>query len=778
MKLRKSILIFFALVLILAMMPAGVFAADGDDEPSHDVYWKYSPTEKVLIIGSQEGVNGYEAENCTEVSVFTKDDQLNQNDMNYSIPWTKAGYNDATKVVFVDKVYPRSMAYWFKDFAALSGIEGFSNLITPYVRYMNYLFSGCSNLQEIDFSGFDMSDVWDMSYMFYNCTSLTKVGLEDVDTSSLKWTDCMFRGCENLKNLYLFDFDTSTVTSMSEMFRDCKILYNMGISAFDTSSVTNMLGMFQNCEGLYYLSLQSFDTSKVEWFDNMFSGCKNIKQLNLSNFDISSATSFGEMFMNCENLKTIYVKPGTDWNTDKVQGYSGADLFYNCYSLRGGEGTVRSEDGSLDDIDAAHVDGLNGKPGLFTEKIVTINFESNGEYTGTMEPIVMGGGETLILPECGFTKEGRDFYGWKVWDGNDNVIMQSGDEFIPYENLDIETVWKYSEVREIDYYNDSSKVTFKGHLILTDTATGETVTRDLDGELLNSTFDKPSLDDVSVPIANMKLGLELEANSAAGGNALTAENVEVAEPVVLESFDNRTTERYINRELQWYPIADGEGDLYDYLFTSGECYNLWCFNVTMEAEYNSKSGEEPPVEPEEPTDITGAKVTLSNTSFTYNAKIQKPTIKTIGGMTLTKDTDYTVKWSNSSSKAAGSYTVTVTGIGNYKGTTKATYKINKAANTMSVKGLTAKVKYSKLKNGAVTLKRSTVISIKVAGQGTKTYTKTSGTSKITIAKSTGKMTVKKGLKKGTYKVSVKIKAAGSTNYKSATKTVTVTIKVI
>ena len=35
MKLRKSILIFFALVLILAMMPAGVFAADGEDEPNH-----------------------------------------------------------------------------------------------------------------------------------------------------------------------------------------------------------------------------------------------------------------------------------------------------------------------------------------------------------------------------------------------------------------------------------------------------------------------------------------------------------------------------------------------------------------------------------------------------------------------------------------------------------------------------------------------------------------------------------------------------------------------
>ena len=41
----------------------------------------------------------------------------------------------------------------------------------------------------------------------------------------------------------------------------------------------------------------------------------------------------------------------------------------------------------------------------------------------------------------------------------------------------------------------------------------------------------------------------------------------------------------------------------------------------------------------------------------------------------------------------------------------------------------------------------------------------------------GKMTVKKGLKKGTYKVNVKVKAAGSRNYKKAVTTVTVTIKV-
>ena len=64
------------------------------------------------------------------------------------------------------------------------------------------------------------------------------------------------------------------------------------------------------------------------------------------------------------------------------------------------------------------------------------------------------------------------------------------------------------------------------------------------------------------------------------------------------------------------------------------------------------------------------------------------------------------------------------------------------------------------------------------GQGKMTYTKASGNKKIVINKTTGKVTVKKGLKKGTYKVKVKVKAAGNTNYKaSAVKTVTFKVKV-
>lgn len=109
-------------------------------------------------------------------------------------------------------------------------------------------------------------------------------------------------------------------------------------------------------------------------------------------------------------------------------------------------------------------------------------------------------------------------------------------------------------------------------------------------------------------------------------------------------------------------------------------------------------------------------------------------------------------------------------------TKKCTVTVIKNANTLTVKGKTASVKYSKLKKKNQTIARKKVMTVSKA-QGTVTYTKASGNKKITIAKSTGKVTVKKGLKKGSYKVTVKVKAAGNAKYKAVTKKVTITIKV-
>ena len=176
-----------------------------------------------------------------------------------------------------------------------------------------------------------------------------------------------------------------------------------------------------------------------------------------------------------------------------------------------------------------------------------------------------------------------------------------------------------------------------------------------------------------------------------------------------------------------------------------------------------------------PISIKDAKVTLSKNSFAYNGKTQRPVIKKIGNKTV-KETDYTLKWSSKASKNVGQYKVTITGKGRFTGTTKASYSIKKAANTITVKRKTAKVNYSKLKDKAQTLKVSDILTIKKA-RGKLTYRKVKGNAKIKINKNTGKVTVGKGLKKKNYTVKVKVKAEGNKNYKAATKTVTVTIKV-
>lgn len=80
-------------------------------------------------------------------------------------------------------------------------------------------------------------------------------------------------------------------------------------------------------------------------------------------------------------------------------------------------------------------------------------------------------------------------------------------------------------------------------------------------------------------------------------------------------------------------------------------------------------------------------ITLDATSFSYDGTVKKPTVTvkdggilTVGDPTpLTENTDYSLSYNGAttaSSIAVGSYTVTITGIGNYTGSVDKTYVIN------------------------------------------------------------------------------------------------------
>ena len=162
--------------------------------------------------------------------------------------------------------------------------------------------------------------------------------------------------------------------------------------------------------------------------------------------------------------------------------------------------------------------------------------------------------------------------------------------------------------------------------------------------------------------------------------------------------------------------------------------------------------------------IAGQKAAVSTV---YTGKAQLPATVTINGKTLIAGQDFV--YVNAAAKTdAGTYTVSIKGIGAFEGTATVTYTVNKAAAATKTTKVAAKKAYkaSSLK------KKAKKFSVKVAGA---TYTVKGKKAKkyIKVSKK-GKVTVKKGIKKGTYKIVIKVKATKNT--KAGKKVVNIVIK--
>ena len=190
-------------------------------------------------------------------------------------------------------------------------------------------FSGYSNVKRIKFNKlFDTSKVTNMKCMFLECTELENVDISGFDTGKVEDMTCMFAFCNKLKNLDVNGFNTSRVTDMSGMFAQCYELKKIDVSGFDTRKVTDMSYMFQECYGLIELNTGSFDTGKVTKMNGMFIECTKLKKLNVSSFDTSNVKEMEGMFYGCKSLKEIDT---SRFITDKISDIT--DLFEGCKCL-------------------------------------------------------------------------------------------------------------------------------------------------------------------------------------------------------------------------------------------------------------------------------------------------------------------------------------------------------------------------------------------------------------------------------------------------------------
>ena len=106
------------------------------------------------------------------------------------------------------------------------------------------------------------------------------------------------------------------------------------------------------------------------------------------------------------------------------------------------------------------------------------------------------------------------------------------------------------------------------------------------------------------------------------------------------------------------------------------------FRQAVKAALPPSQPEGPVVEPdvpeeEPPASLANAKLAIS--SLTYTGKVQTPAVSvTLGGATLVQGRDYRVTISPTTVKAVGTYSVSMEGVGAYRGTLKGSFKVNAA----------------------------------------------------------------------------------------------------
>ena len=235
----------------------------------------------------------------------------------------------------------------FYDFRGVKEINFDNNYDTSNAVDMSKMFLNCTNLQTLDLSSFDTSNVtsmygmfcmWDTNINYFPTNNLLNITFgPNFNTSNVTDMQSMFAGLSELKELDVSNFNTSNVTTMYHMFYGCQSLETLDVNNFDTSKVTNMENMFAQCKNLSELDVSNFDTSKVINMKNMFNmwddkinACSNnnLKLLNLSNFDTSRVTDMSGMF-SCSDVSEI--KGLQNFNTNNVINMG--RMFFECKNI-------------------------------------------------------------------------------------------------------------------------------------------------------------------------------------------------------------------------------------------------------------------------------------------------------------------------------------------------------------------------------------------------------------------------------------------------------------
>ena len=237
--------------------------------------------------------------------------------------------NDNDVELYINNVQQKKFSKYFKP--NNEGNYEIKIIFKKKITDCSFMFSGCDNIQKIDLSSFDSSDVKNMHYMFGKCHYLKEIILDNLNTENVTDMSHIFNACSKLEKIkFPKNVNTKNVKNIGFMFNNCFELNEISFGDFNTDNVKNMKGLFNNCFKLEYLDISKFNNSNVNDMSYMFNHCHNLKNLiiNPETFISKETKNMAHMFDECNNLESINLS----FNTEEVKYLS--YMFRNCTNLK------------------------------------------------------------------------------------------------------------------------------------------------------------------------------------------------------------------------------------------------------------------------------------------------------------------------------------------------------------------------------------------------------------------------------------------------------------
>ena len=132
----------------------------------------------------------------------------------------------------------------------------------------------------VDVSNWDVTEYDRIDCLFFDCPCIeTVIGLETWDVSNVKDFTEFFSQCSNLKNVNVSGWKLHNATMTCAMFCDCKNLKKIdGIDTWDfkDDSRINMTNMFCNCNNLTDIGDIDYWENVVGYTKGMFYNCQQL----------------------------------------------------------------------------------------------------------------------------------------------------------------------------------------------------------------------------------------------------------------------------------------------------------------------------------------------------------------------------------------------------------------------------------------------------------------------------------------------------------------------